>query len=230
MAFTFESCGLEIEADGVHLNIPIKPSIRKPEEMKDVAYDPSSLDQIKEPLYYMYRDIWSLCPECDRLCKRHMLRYDITIIRPGLMGKEYYKTVGHFHPINKDKNVTYPELYEIISGKALFLAQEMHGKGFQVIIANKGEHALIPYNHGHVTVNVGNEPLIMGNLVASTFDSEYGPVKEKKGLAYYILTDGMLENPNYKEHPPATQRVATPGPPIGMLFKRDPKHYERLLL
>ncbi|MCD4740233.1 glucose-6-phosphate isomerase [archaeon] len=229
MAFVFKTCEINIPINGNKLTIPIEPSVRTPQEMKDVAYEPQALTGITEPLYYMYRNIWSLNEECNHLSTKYMLRYDITVINPGKIGKEYYKTLGHFHPVIKEKNVTYPEFYEVISGQGLFLAQKIDGTDFQIIEAHKGDHVLVQPDYGHVTVNPGTEPLIVGNLVASDFNSNYEPVKTKHGLAYYILEDGIIENPHYDIHPNASKRRATPGPSIDSLFKNDPRHYERLL-
>ncbi|MCD6414517.1 MAG: glucose-6-phosphate isomerase [Candidatus Diapherotrites archaeon] len=224
-----DSCGVKIPISGVNLGIPIKPAVRTPEEMKAVAYDPASLDSIKEPLYYMYRDVWGVVGECGNLCKKHGLRYDITIIQNGFMGEEYYKTLGHIHPLIKEKNETYPELYEVLSGKAAFLIQKNDLTDFQVIFAEEGTHALIPPDYGHATVNIGNTPLIMGNLVADGFLSNYEPILKKHGMAYYVLKSGLKENPNYEEHPKPFKRRATSGPSLSLLFKKDPSHYERLL-
>jgi len=227
--FVFKTCGVIVSVMGVKIGIPIKPSVRIPAELKPVALDPDALDGVIGPLYYMYRDVWSLNQECNALCKKHDLRYDLTVIRPGLIGREYVKTLGHFHERIKAKNVTFPELYEVISGKAMFLIQKIDGTDFEIIEAGKGAHAFVPYNYGHVTVNVGNEPLVVGNLVANSCKSEYEPVKQKHGLAYYVLKDGIVKNPHYEQWPRVVQRKATPGPPIDALFKRDPAHYAELL-
>ena len=141
----FKTCEIRIPIKGMKLEIPIKPSVRMPHELKPVAYQPEFLDEMQEPLYYMYRNIWSLNPECDKLCKEYDLRYDITVIRNGLIGDEFIKTLGHFHERIKEKNVTYPELYEVISGRAFFLIQKIDGSDFQIITAKEGDHAYIPY-------------------------------------------------------------------------------------
>ena len=50
-----------------------------------------------EELYYMYRNV-ARC-EDRRIIERHGLRFDITLIPPGMIGQEYNKTVGHYHPV-----------------------------------------------------------------------------------------------------------------------------------
>ena len=56
----------------------------------------------------------------------------------------------------------------------------------------------IPPNHCHVSINPGPEDLLLANIVADNFKSNYGPFKENKGAAYYYMTNGeLVQNGNY---------------------------------
>lgn len=78
--------------------------------MKEVLYDQkwaASAGNLK--LYYMYRGVK----------KKDGLRYDITIIPPRMLGKEFVKTKGNR---NSDD---FLEFYTVLAGKALFLMQKV---------------------------------------------------------------------------------------------------------
>jgi len=61
----------------------------------------------------MFRDIY-FSAEDRNIFKENLLRYDITILVPKIIGKEQNKTYGHFHPVSKDGN-TFQEVYEVLS-------------------------------------------------------------------------------------------------------------------
>ena len=64
----------------------IVPGVRTLGNMKRVLLDPES--EGPDKVYFMYREI----------SEKQGIRYDITVIPPGLLGKEYVKTLGHYHP------------------------------------------------------------------------------------------------------------------------------------
>ncbi len=181
----------------------IRPDLRKPEEMKDVVYDPDALSDWKSPMYFMYRNLGRLANKDKReILEARSIRYDVTVIPSGFIGEEYNKTHGHFHP-RSGRNRYYGEFYEVLSGNALFLLQHRKGLEFMMIEASKGEGIYIDGEYGHVTVNIGSRPLVLGNIVIDGFKSMYEPVKKKRGFAYYVFRDEVLvPNPRYRKHPP----------------------------
>jgi len=180
--------GIEID-DEYNLQINgeiIKPAIRKKSEMKDILLE---FDGKEEDLYYMYRGVFR--KKDKEIFEKYRIRHDITIIPNKIIGEEYNKTYGHYHPNN------YPEIYEVIRGEAIFLMQSRDFKSLIMVKAKRGDQVLILPGYGHVTVNVGNEPLIMSNLVYWDFESDYSVFKEKKGAMIYITRDGIKINNNY---------------------------------
>ncbi|MEA3378116.1 MAG: glucose-6-phosphate isomerase family protein [Nanoarchaeota archaeon] len=178
-----------------------KPKIRKLKDIKNILYKPIT---DKANLYYMYRNITNQ----KRLFKKHNLRYDITIMPPRIIGKEYVKTKGHFHPKIPNSNLTYPEIYEILNGKACLLLQKKENEKItevKVIKVKKGDRIIIPPNFGHITINASNKTLIMANIVSSKFKSEYKDIMKKKGGAYFGLASKkgikFVKNKNYKNLP-----------------------------
>ncbi len=178
----------------------ITPSIRKLKDMTDVIYDKRWLgntNQEKE-LYYMFRDIAK--KEHKETIEKNNLRYDITVIPPGTIGQEYAKTAGHNHPIVPDTNITYTEIYEVIEGEGLYLLQKTKKNKLidaYFIKTKAGDKIIIPPGYAHITINPGEETLIMANWVARDFTSEYENLKTLNGAAYYVTTEKTIKNENY---------------------------------
>lgn len=185
-------------------DIELEYSIRKLLDMKEVIYDQEWLKNQKEnpDLYYMYRNL--VREEDKSLYQNHKIRFDITIIPPRNLGKERVKTAGHFHPEIKE-NYSYPEAYEVMAGKGLYLLQKetRNNEPIEIIIvkAKAGDQVLIPPGYGHITINPSKrETLIMNNLVSSEFSSIYQPIKERQGAAYlYLKDDQWIKNPEYQK-------------------------------
>ena len=53
---------------------------------------------------------------------KHGLRYDVTVIRPGQIGREYENS-RPYHPYKPNTEFTYPEVYEVLAGKAHYLCR-----------------------------------------------------------------------------------------------------------
>jgi len=130
------------------------------------------------------------------------LRYDYTIIPPAKVGTEFIKTFGHYHP--KANGISYPEIYEVLKGEALFVLQKPRKDGIEDVIvvrAREGEKVIVPPDYGHVTINPTNKELRTANWVYNRFSSIYGPYRNSRGACYYYTEDGWIENPNYKGVP-----------------------------
>jgi len=149
-------------------------------------------------LYYMYRNLHKV--EHDTIIRENHLRYDMTVILPGQIGKEYTKTLGHYHPDKNGTNLSYPEVYEVISGRAFYLLQKPKRlengiidysviENVLLVEVNAGEKAIMPSDYGHITINIDPEPLVMSNWVSNDFQSDYSEYKNLNGGAYYLLKD-----------------------------------------
>ncbi|MFH0774258.1 MAG: glucose-6-phosphate isomerase family protein [bacterium] len=171
------------------------PDVRRLSDMRELLYDREWAERAEDmDLYYMYRDV---AKEEDRqVLKALYLRYDITIIPPNMLGKEYTKTVGHYHPL-AEEGISYPEVYEVLEGEAIYFMQKEDLTDFYFVKAGVQDKVIIPPNYGHITINPSNEPLKMANWVCASFSSSYGAYKEKKGGAYYRTLSGWVKNLNY---------------------------------
>jgi len=187
----------------------LKPDIRYLNDLKDVVYDKEWLKTAPNlELYYMYRDLAETETDFMEIIK-HDLRYDITILKPNHMGREFNKTAGHDHPIVPGTNLTYPEIYEIMEGKAIFILQNSEKnkiKDVFAIKAKKKDKIIIPPNYEHLMINIGKTDLKTCNWVSRTFSSNiYKPFKVMHGFSYYTLRGlfgvKWVENSNYKSIP-----------------------------
>lgn len=178
----------------------ILPSVRKLKDMSDVVLDRKWLGKAspEKELYYMFRGISR--KEDAEIIQKNNLRYDITVIPPGTIGKEYIKTAGHIHPLVPNTSVTYTELYEVVSGEGLYLLQKIDNNKVidaYFVRAKSGDKIIIPPGYGHITINPGKDILIMANWVAHNFTSLYDPIKNLKGGAYFVTTEKILKNEAY---------------------------------
>jgi len=189
----------------------VKPNVRMLFDMKDVIYDKKWLAGASNfGLYYMYRDL-SLSKKDAQVIKEHGLRYDITVIPPGMLGCEFVKTAGHYHPFVPGKDVTFSEVYEVISGEAHYVMQKPDNDSIEDVVmvkAQQGDKVIIPPGYGHFTINASNKILKMANWVARDFEAIYNPIKEKEGGAYFILKDRIIKNSSYHDIPDL--RLSTP--------------------
>lgn len=202
------------------------PEVRRLSDLKEVVYDREFLKASGDmDLYYMYRDL-ALSRRDREAMRAEDIRYDITVIPARMLGAEYVKTLGHYHPMVPGTDVSYTELYEVLEGEAHYLLQrEEKGKITDVVLvkAKKGDKVIMPPGYGHVTINPGRKELKMANLVSSKFSSVYQPYLDRKGAAYYELESGCVGNPNYGKLPELRTVEARPVADLGL--KRSDEIY-----
>jgi glucose-6-phosphate isomerase len=242
-----ESSGLPIFFDKSALKLifqegipPIEPDVRTLEQARPVLLNP----EIEKPseLYYMYRGI--AYSQHQALLKKHNLRYDITLLPATPLGEEFNKTVGHYHPPASSSSCTYPETYEVIWGKAIYLLQKalLKEEGQEVvnvvaITAQAGDRVIIPPGYGHITINPSlTEPLLMANATADGFKSIYEPLAQTRGGAYYLTVQGKwVENLNYthrsslKEVSANTLAIEESGLPLYTNLVQEPLSFHFLV-
>ncbi|MDK2383301.1 MAG: glucose-6-phosphate isomerase family protein [Candidatus Korarchaeota archaeon] len=173
------------------------PSVRRFFDLLMVLEDPSALKEDGDA-YLMYRDLPPL--------RARWVRFDVTIIPPWMVGREYAKTKGHYHMPPSAGRPSYPEIYQVHSGNAIYLLQRAGPSlkeivDFIVVRASPGDVVVIPPNYGHVTVNPGEETLVMSNLIYRGVESDYEPYERLRGAAYYYTIDGFIRNGRYSSVP-----------------------------
>lgn len=138
------------------------------------------------------------------ILKKYQFMADATVINVGNVGKEYVKTVGHYHGYVPGTKIAYPEIYEAVSGKIEYLLQSEEDENGKVeviwVVTTPGDKVLMLPNYGHVSMNVGDEPAIEIDMQIrdNPNNSDYSKFKEKVGGAFYRTEDGLTKNPHYK--------------------------------
>jgi glucose-6-phosphate isomerase len=165
------------------------PDIRKIKDIENVLLDDRTAKANPEQeLYYMYRGIK----------EENGLRYDITIIPPFLMGDEFVKTQGHFHSSG------HAEMYIVLEGEAIFLMQKGIDEieDIYAVKAVKDDVVIVNKGYGHITINPSaRETLKIANWVSPECISDYEPIKNKRGAAYFYTIKGWIKNSNYTNVP-----------------------------
>lgn len=198
-----------------------KIEMRKPDISKRMAYDmkpvlmrPEKL--AKNDVYYaVFRNLGIIGGKA---------RYDITKIPQTLIGGEFAKTFGHYH-----KGI-YPELYEVLNGRAYFLLQKFGDNPSEIreayiVEAGAGEKAVMPPEFGHLSINVSGGELALGNWI-SMVEYDYETIKKFHGGCYYVLENGQNiefeKNQNYKSVPEIKKLKLRDLPELGI--KNDKEH------
>lgn len=182
-------------------------------EMKDYIAEPDAVPA-RDPIYTVYRNVRRSGDAAK--VDAAGLRYDITVIPPGYFiggEKEFFRTAGHYHAFLPERDITYPEAYEVISGRAYWLIQRPSPgdprtlEEIYIVEAGPGEKAIIPPNFGHISINASSEPLILANWIAAEIAHNYRPYRELRGGGMRVIESSVADTiefePNrlYKQVP-----------------------------
>jgi glucose-6-phosphate isomerase, archaeal len=198
-------------------------------QMKGLLYAKDGIDEV-DYCYGAYRDIVF---EKDRpLFQKYDFRYDITVIMPGTVAGECKKTSGHYHGYISGQTLTYPEVYEVLEGKAVYILQKVRNfdheneepviEDLKAVFVEAGQAIIIPPFYGHCSINVGDGPMAFSNIAVISCPLHYEPVQKKHGLSVYVLKHGsepkFVPNPNYANVPPVKVVHPTDNPALGITF------------
>ena len=169
----------------------LTPDVRSLDDVRMVLADQDFAKSAPNTdLYFMYR----------KLEVKNELRYDVTVIPNKMLGNEFVKTKGHIHA------GFYGEVYMVLEGEGMYFAQLGDENKIEDVFAvhgKKGDVIVIPAGYGHVTINVGNEPLKTANWIAENDKGNFSMFEKNQGGCYYYLAPGQwVKNEHYKEVPP----------------------------
>jgi len=227
--------GLPILLDKTNMSIKFNgdfPEIKKSErslnDLRPYLKNPKAKIG-PDPVYYVWRYVYLKNDE--EKIKAANLRYDLTLIPPGTINGEFVKTAGHFHEKKIGTNLPYPEVYEVLFGRAYFLIQSpgkdtKNIKAVRLIEAGPGEKVLVPPQFsGHTSINIFSEPLLFANWISDKVVYDYESYKNNHGACYYFLDNGNLidivKNPNY-DSVPEIKKIRTREYPEFGLLKNQP--------
>jgi glucose-6-phosphate isomerase len=155
--------------------------------MENVVLDPQAR-RPEEVLYRMYRDFPTSVD-----VRAAGLRYDTTVLLPQPLGRECAKTKGHVHSSPPGYTRSYPEVYQVLHGQALY---ELFGpwKGspdeideVRLVEAHQGDIVVVPPDCAHITHVLSQEPVVMANWVARACQNHFDPIEQRRGGPVYML-------------------------------------------
>lgn len=186
-------------------NVPKHYAARSHEKMQEVLMDKDAIGPSIH--YYMIRGDM-----------KNGRGNNITVWEPGLVGREYIKTYGHYHIGKLD------ETYIFIAGQGIALLQKLavdtNGNMLPNIVADlkaipvkAGDELFIPASCGHLVVNTGSDFLVTSDDSPVNFDevnpaslpghADYELVKQMRGFAFYVVENNgkpaLVKNKLYKE-------------------------------
>ncbi|MBI4050005.1 MAG: hypothetical protein HY398_00990 [Candidatus Doudnabacteria bacterium] len=172
----------------------VKPNVREFITVKNYLKNPLSTFPRRE-VYFIYRDV-RRDGDAEKL-KNAGLQYDLTVLPPGRIGNEFIKTIGHYHPYKPGTRVRYPEVYEVIHGRAFFILQSASDdferlREVYVVEAGRGEKVLVPPGFGHMSINPTPDALVLANLQARGNHGLYEPYESHHGAAFYMTASARL--------------------------------------
>lgn len=208
-------------------------------EMRDFVAEASSRPS-RDPVYAVYRSVARR--EDAAAIREARLRYDITVIPPGRFladRQEFFRTAGHYHARTAPRHPGYPEVYEVIAGRAYWLIQRpaRPASGPQgddpaalaevyAVEAGPGEKAVMLPGFGHLTINAYDRPLVVANWISEAVGYDYEPYRRLRGGGYWALAGGIGEtiefapNPSYRRLPELRKLRPAEVPALGLIRSR----------
>lgn len=160
-------------------------------------------------LYTLYNDMGD--PDTRARLAAHGIRYDIGVLPPLKVGREYIKTTGHYHG-STGAQTPAAEAYEIVHGHAHFILQKQGPDDDRVvedvawIEATAGDRMIVPPDYAHVTINPGPDTLVMANVAATACELRFDRIVRMGGMSFFNIDEGgesvFVANSNYEEVPP----------------------------
>lgn len=182
--------------------VPKHYAARTHERMKDVLLDPNAVGPAVH--YYMIRG--------------GVDQKNITVWEPGLVGKEYIKTYGHYHVGKLD------ETYWILYGQGIALLQKLavdtQGnmvadtvEEFKAVPVKQGDSVYMPAGYGHLVANIGKTYFVTADDSPVNFEekdptslpghADYELVKKMGGFVYFVVEENgkpaLIRNIKYKK-------------------------------
>lgn len=115
-----------------------------------------------------------------------VLSFGLTRIRPGLVGREYHMTKGHFHTHGGD------EVYLVSEGRGVLVLQSRQGDCRAIDMA-PGSMYFVPGQWAHRTVNTGDGDLTFLAVWPGDIEHDYETIL-REGFCKQVLEgpDGPL--------------------------------------
>lgn len=190
-----------------------------------------------ETYYDVYRGI--MWPKDTDLFKKTNKRYDITAIMESPAEGECKKTSGHFHTCPPGGVLSYPEVYEVLLGTAMYILvrvndrpadmNELIVEDIRLVTVEAGQTIIIPPGYGHAAINAGVGPMLFNNICTLENKSDYSIIKHFHGMPYYITKKNgeviPVKNANWTMQLPQPRMMRVrPNPDLGIIFNNPVYH------
>lgn len=160
-------------------------------EIKQLLFDHSNLPDKRA--YKFYANIFT--PKYKEVFQKYGYTNGITAIAPERVNGECLKNSGHYHMTHQNETVPYMECYEVLKGKAAFLLQKSTRisddkplviEDCVVVIMEEKDKLVVPPHYAHCAVNIGEGPMLFGNLAAPC-PLNYEAIQHHHGFFTYVL-------------------------------------------
>jgi glucose-6-phosphate isomerase, archaeal len=123
------------------------------------------------------------------------LRHGISIIHPGLVGKEYYMTKGHFH-----SEIETAEVYYCLQGEGYMVMETPEGE-WSVELLQPQKVLYVPPRWAHRSININLEiDLVTLFIYPGNAGHDYRSI-EKQGFRKLVIFEGdaprIIDNPRW---------------------------------
>jgi len=145
------------------------------------------------------------------------VQYELTLMPPAMMGREYVKTFGHRHIAEPRSGIDYTEVCRVEYGTAHFLLHDLDldrdapSSGVAYLIeAKAGDTILLPPGYDHLTINPGPGPMLFSDVIARGVYGIYDRFRVTRGACLLEVESGgsptFIPNPTYS-NVPSLQRI-----------------------
>ena len=216
---------------------------RKADALKNVLRSPEAVPADTDVYHLYYPEALPITAR-EKLDRYH-LTYSFVLVPPVVVGEEFAKTSGHYHPCIPGTKYSYPEVYTQLYGRLYLFLQKRNPENPRtpldcaLIDMRPGVTVTVPPEYAHVLINTTGETTLMAGLYSAAFKPDYTEVHQQRGLAYYLLQNGdgvkIEANPHYDGAPPLRQvdnlngtifePPDDPRIPLWLSYIRQPERY-----
>lgn len=153
--------------------------------MRQVMLDPDETSG-PDPVYQVFTDL------------NDHFWINKTVVAPGKLGREFTKTLGHYHQVKVD------EIYYVAGGSGVVTLQS--DAEILLVKVEVGEQVIITPELGHSWSNVGETELVLfDNWSVPHSPTDYAWVEIEHGMGYYLTGEkeaiSLVPNPKYAKLP-----------------------------
>jgi len=162
---------VEFDLEKGLMQAPKNHLVRRASDMRGYYADGAGLEQLikdrQDPIHYEVFEV-------PVPAMQGHLMFCISTLQPGLVGKEYFMTKGHYHSV-----VATAEVYLCLRGEGYMVMKTTEGN-FAAEKMTRGGMVYVPPFWAHRSVNTGdNEPLVSFCVYPAEAGHNYGDIAKE---------------------------------------------------